>query len=128
MFLRRTTGPNDTPAPLDHLSGGQRREVAPHVDRLAVEAGTVLTREHRRAHQFVVLLSGHATAESADGPSRPVDPGTYLGANELILGESWTETVRADEPSEILVVGGPAFRWLVSEVSGLRAEVLCEAG
>lgn len=121
MFGRRHPDADSVPPPLDGLGPRHWRALAPHVDQVTVDAGTVLARQDQHAHQFVVLLSGHATAESEGRPASAVEAGTWLGATELLDDLPWAETVRTDEPSELLVVNRVAFRSLLHDVPDLDA-------
>jgi len=85
--------------------------------------GASLADAGRRPHEVLVLLSG--TAYLAGGPDdgAALGPGAVIGAREELAGEAHRATVVAAGGVSALVLTGPAFRWAVQSLPGLRGRL-----
>jgi CRP-like cAMP-binding protein len=94
--------------------------LAPHADRLVVLPGAALAEAGRRPHEVLVLLSGTAYVSGGPGAGSEVAPGAVIGAREELAGRSHPATIVAGAGVSALVLTGPAFRWAVQSLPGLR--------
>jgi hypothetical protein len=99
-------------APFDRAPVRVLQELGPHVDRLRVPAGTVLAHEGRVARELVVVLEGdvvgiHGGVDVVSGST-----GTQIGAFGLLDRRPHDHTWIARTDLDVVVVNGPAFRWL----------------
>jgi CRP-like cAMP-binding protein len=110
-----------TIAPFDQCSVRVLRAVAPHVDRVRVRAGTVLAREGGEPREFLVVRSGEIAA-SRQGTDVGVDgPGAQIGGAALLDRQPHDATWTATTELDVLVVNGPAYRWVWQTLSRAAA-------
>lgn len=100
-------------APFDQAPVRVLRALGPHVDRLRVRAGTVLAHEGRVARELLIVVDGDVRA-TRDGHEVVVrSTGTQIGASGLLDRQPYDRTWIARTDLDVIVVNGPAFRWLV---------------
>jgi CRP/FNR family cyclic AMP-dependent transcriptional regulator len=90
------------------------RELAPlarHVDRVALTPGATLTREGRRSHEVVVVLSGEVAVRRGGAEVGRLGPGSLVGARQELAAEPHDATLVAVTGVVALVMPGAAFRW-----------------
>ena len=111
-------------APFAHYSQRAVRPLAEHVDRLRLRKGTELVREHQRADEFVVVLSGEVIAQCDGQEVGRLGAGTHIGATELLHGTRHPHTLLASCDLDVLVVNGPSFRWAAQTLPGFAEALL----
>ena len=99
-------------APFDRAPVRVLRELGPHVDRLRVPAGTVLAHEGRVARELVVVLEGDVRGIHEGDDVVTGSTGTQIGAFGLLDRRPHDRTWIAQTDLDVVVVNGPAFRWL----------------
>ena len=97
--------------------------LVPHADRLVVLPGAALAEAGRRPHEVLVLLSGEAYVAGGPDDGAAFAPGAVIGAREELAGEPHGATVVAGGGVSALVLTGPAFRWAVQSLPGLRGRL-----
>lgn len=113
---------------------------ADQIDRLSelgelrrYAAGEIIVRQYDSGDNLMVLTSGHAEISTfLDEPLYYVRPGMAFGEIALIDERPRSATVRAQEPSEVIVLPGLALRELLESEPALGlvvmrnlAKVLC---
>ena len=111
-------------APFAHYSQRAVRPLAEHVDRLRLREGTELVREHQRADEFVVVLSGEVIAQRDGQEVGRLRAGAHIGATELLQGTRHAHTLLAGCDLDVLVVNGPSFRWAAQTLPGFADALL----
>ena len=101
-----------TIAPFDQCSVRVLRAMAPHVDRIRVRSGTVLAREGREPKEFIAVLSGQITSSRRGNHVGVNGAGTQIGGAALVDRQPHDATWEALTDLEVLVVNGPAYRWV----------------
>jgi CRP-like cAMP-binding protein len=107
-------------APFDRFSPRDLAPLHEHVDRLQVAEGTTLAEPGTAVHQFLVVLAGEVRSVR-DDEVVVHGPGSELGGDELLSGVPHPSALVAGPDLELLVVYGPAYRWAVQSLTGLRA-------
>jgi hypothetical protein len=90
----------------------QRERLRPHLDRLRVRAGTALAHAGHTAHQVVVVVAGTVRFASVGATVDRAGPGTVIGATAVVTRSPHRHGVVAETDVEVLVVNGPAYRWI----------------
>ena len=99
-------------APFDRAPLRVLRELAPHVDRVRVRAGTVLAHEGRVARELVIVVDGDVRATRDGHEIVAGSSGTQIGASGLLDRQPHDRTWVARTDLAVVVVNGPAFRWV----------------
>jgi CRP-like cAMP-binding protein len=97
--------------------------LAPHADRLVVLPGVTLAQAGRRPHEVLVLLSGEAHLSGGPRDGAVLGAGAVIGAAAELADEAHADTVIAGSGVSALVLTGPAFRWAVQSLPGLRGRL-----
>ena len=105
--------------PFDRYARTTLAPLIPHADRLRIADGTVVVREGHRARELVIVVAGALLATRAGRPVGALGPGTWIGAQELLVGGAHDCTLVAAERLEVLVLNGPAYRWAAQTLPGL---------
>ena len=99
--------------------------LAPNVDRLRVRPGTVIAHQGWLVREVLFVLAGEVIATHADGSTTSttsttttsrLGPGAPIGGDELLAGGRHPATLVAGSGLDVLVVYGPAYRWLAQVV------------
>jgi CRP-like cAMP-binding protein len=106
------------------LSKKQLRLVSSLATRLNEPAGTILTKEGRQGHEFIIVLEGEIEVRKGDRIIATRGPGTYVGEIALLDKRPRTATVIAKTPVVIEVIGQREFRGLLGETPELADEIL----
>jgi len=96
------------------LTDGQARNVAERVVKRRFRRGEVVMQHGGRSNALFILLTGRACVLTADSRGREVvlamlEPGDYAGEMSLIDDEPHSATVRAEVPTDMLILGGADF-------------------
>jgi CRP-like cAMP-binding protein len=121
--MRRPRADVSAFAGADLFAGYGARELAPlapHADRLIVLPGAALAEAGRCPHEVLVLLSGEAHVAGGPADGATLAPGAVIGAREELTGQPHAASVIAGAGVSALVLTGPAFRWAVQSLPGLR--------
>jgi CRP-like cAMP-binding protein len=110
-------------APFAGYGAHELAPLVPHADRLVVLPGAALAEAGRRPHEVLVLLSGEAHLVGGPHDGAGLAPGALIGAREELTGGSHEATVVAGAGVAALVLTGPAFRWAVQSLPGLRGRL-----
>jgi CRP-like cAMP-binding protein len=98
------------------------------VSRLATQvetaAGTVLARQGRPGHEFVIVLDGSASVTVDGVHVATLGPGDHFGEIALLDDGPRTATVLAETPMVLAVVDRRGFTALLAEVPTLARTVL----
>jgi CRP-like cAMP-binding protein len=108
-------------APFDRCRPKALAPLSAHVDKLRVPQGTVLAHEGWTVRELLVVLAGEVVATHEGRVVHRFQPGAQIGAAELLSGTTHPATLVAGAGLEILIVNGPAYRWAVQALPGLRA-------
>ncbi|CAN5746977.1 hypothetical protein BH23ACT5_BH23ACT5_18610 [soil metagenome] len=102
------------------LSRKELALVARHADEIEIPAGRELVREGEVAREFFVIVSGTATVSKKGEAVAELGPGDFLGEIGLLETARRVATVTADTPMHLLVMFGPEFTAVESEIDDLR--------
>lgn len=95
---------------LAHCSDRQVRSLLPHVDEIAVPAGSRIAVEQQPCVQFLIVVKGRLRADSRDGAPRALCPGDSHGWTAMWERAASDSTVVAESDSRLLVMGHAQFR------------------
>jgi CRP-like cAMP-binding protein len=122
--MKLRTRPDVSPlaevAPFDEVDAKELRPLLGHTDRLRLRSGTVLAHEGHLAHEFLTVVNGEVVASRAGEVIGIFGPGTQVGAAAVLAHGSHEATVVATTEVEVLVVNGPAYRWIAPSVDPAR--------
>jgi CRP-like cAMP-binding protein len=90
--------------------------VARHADEVNVEAGQVLARDGEVAREFFVIKEGTATVTREGSEINHLGPGDFFGEIGLLETPRRTATVTADTSMRLIVMFGPEFTLVDSEI------------
>jgi len=104
-------------------------ELATTLRRSSVDAGTVVIRQGDVGDAFYIVDHGRCEATVAGEVVRSLGPGDSFGEIALVRDVPRTSTVRAVEPTTLLIVDGATFRAVVSGhgASSVAAESVVRA-
>jgi CRP-like cAMP-binding protein len=98
------------------------------VDRLStlrtVPAGEAVVTQGDNGTDMMVLLHGSASVTRGNRKVGTLSAGQVFGEMALLDNQPRSATVTALEPTQMLVVHGPAFRKLLHKVPGMTEAVL----
>lgn len=106
------------------LPRGHRKRVARLATVDQYHDGDTIVRAGERGGIFVVMLSGDALVEPADGGERLLVSHEFFGELSLIDGRPRAATVTAAGPVKVARIGREDFRALLAEEPGLAAGLL----
>jgi CRP-like cAMP-binding protein len=101
------------------LSRKELALVARHADEVDVDHGKVLTREGEVAREFFVIESGDAIVTQNGAMVNRLGPGDFFGEIGLLETPRRTATVTADTPMRLIVMFGPEFTAVESEIKDI---------
>ncbi|MEX0946983.1 MAG: cyclic nucleotide-binding domain-containing protein [Acidimicrobiia bacterium] len=100
-----------------HLSRKELDTVARHADEVDIEAGHVLAREGEVAREFFVIKEGTATVTQNGAVVNHLGPGDFFGEIGLLETPRRVATVVSDTPMRLIVMFGPEFTLVDSEIA-----------
>ncbi len=106
------------------LSKKQLRDISGLATRLDEPAGTVLTKEGKIGHEFIIVIEGEIEVRKGDHVIATKGPGDYVGEIALLDQRPRTATVIAKTPVVIEVIGQREFRTLLAEAPGLSSDIM----
>jgi CRP/FNR family cyclic AMP-dependent transcriptional regulator len=106
------------------LSKKQLRDISGLATRLNEPAGTVLTKEGKIGHEFIIVLEGEIEIRKGDRVIATRGPGNYVGEIALLDNRPRTATVVATTPVVIEVIGQREFRTLLAGAPELSSEIM----
>jgi CRP-like cAMP-binding protein len=106
------------------LSKKQLRDISGLATRLDEPAGTVLTKEGKIGHEFIIVIEGEIEVRKGDHVIATRGPGDYVGEIALLDQRPRTATVIAKTPVVIEVIGQREFRTLLAEAPGLSSDIM----
>ncbi len=96
------------------LTRPELEQLARNTNVIDVPAGEQLSRAGTPAQEFVGILDGYVDVVDADGNRRIAGPGTRIGGFEVLDGRSHEETIVTRSACRLVVIFGPALRWVDS--------------
>jgi CRP-like cAMP-binding protein len=87
-------------------------QLAGNTDAIDVPAGEQLCRSGAPARQFIGILDGYVDVFDDDGNRRIAGPGTLIGGLDVLDGRIHDETVITRSACRLVVIFGPALRWV----------------
>jgi CRP-like cAMP-binding protein len=106
------------------LRRGEIEEIAQLVDEIEVPAGKVLMRQGETGNEMFVIASGRFEVERDGRVINTLGPGSAIGELSMIAEGPRTATVRALEPSKLLVAGHREFHSLMDGHPAIRMRIL----
>jgi CRP/FNR family cyclic AMP-dependent transcriptional regulator len=97
--------------------------VAQLADEVEVEAGQRLVDEGRFAHEFFVIEDGEADVVHDGTVIAELGPKDFFGEIALIRTGRRTASVIARTPMKLIVIFGPNFRSLASDLPAVRERI-----
>ena len=94
------------------LTHQQLEQLALHTDLVQVRSGQVLCHAGTTPRQFVALIDGTVNVVDRLGRTEIRGAGTRIGGAEIITGRDHEHTVAARTVCTVVVIYGPALRWL----------------
>jgi len=101
----------------------QLKTAAQLADEVDVQAGQHLVDEGRFAHEFFVIEEGTADVVHDGTVVAELGPGDFFGEIALIRTERRTASVVAKTPMKLVVIFGPNFRSLASDLPAVQQKI-----
>ena len=101
------------------------RWIAKVADTVDLPAGRTVVRKGSWTKEFVVLVSGSASAFDGEA-SVCLAPGAYVGAAGLIDDSPHSMTVETIEPTRVLVFSPGAFRGMLHRIPSVGRKLLAD--
>jgi CRP-like cAMP-binding protein len=105
------------------LSDKDLTRVAQLADEVEVKAGDHLVDEGRFAHEFFVIEDGEADVVHDGKTVASLGVGDFFGEIALIKTERRTASVVAKTPMKLVVMFGPNFRSVASDLPGVAERI-----
>ena len=105
------------------LPDKQLKSAAQLADEVQVDQGTHLVDEGRFAHEFFVIEDGKADVVHDGKTVAQLGPGDFFGEIALIKTERRTASVVATTPMKLVVIFGPNFRSLASDLPAVQQKI-----
>jgi CRP/FNR family transcriptional regulator, cyclic AMP receptor protein len=105
------------------LSEKELKQVAHLADEVDVAAGQHLVDEGRFAHEFFVIEEGDAEVVHDGKTVATLGAGDFFGEIALIRTDRRTASVVAKTPMKLIVVFGPNFRALASDMPRVAEKI-----
>jgi len=101
----------------------QLKMAAQLADEVDVKEGQHLVDEGHFAHEFFVIEEGKADVVHDGKVVATLGPGDFFGEIALIKTERRTASVIAGEPMKLIVIFGPNFRSLASDLPAVQSKI-----
>jgi CRP-like cAMP-binding protein len=101
----------------------QLKTAAQLADEVEVEEGAHLVDEGRFAHEFFVIEDGKADVVHDGNVIAELGPGDFFGEIALIKTERRTASVVAKTPMKLVVIFGPNFHSLASNLPTVQQKI-----
>ncbi len=105
-------------------SKAELQRVATITDEVSLREGSILTREGRSGHEFIVLVDGTARVTRNGEVLADLGAGDWVGEIALLTNSPRTATVTATAPVEALVITDRAFRQVLQKTPAIAMKVL----
>ena len=105
------------------LNDEELKQVAQLADEVQVSEGTHLVDEGKFAHEFFVIEDGKAEVVHDGKTIAELGPGDFFGEIALIRTDRRTASVIANSPMKLIVIFGPNFRSLASDLPGVAEKI-----
>jgi CRP/FNR family transcriptional regulator, cyclic AMP receptor protein len=105
------------------LADKELKKVAQLADEVDVAAGQHLVDEGRFAHEFFVIEDGTAEVQHDGKTVATLGPGDFFGEIALIRTDRRTASVVATTPMKLIVVFGPNFRAMESDMPSVHDKI-----
>jgi CRP-like cAMP-binding protein len=105
------------------LPDKQLKTAAQLADEVEVTEGQHLVDEGRFAHEFFVIEDGKADVVHDGKKVAELGPGDFFGEIALIKTERRTASVVAKTPMKLVVIFGPNFRSLASDLPAVQEKI-----
>jgi CRP-like cAMP-binding protein len=105
------------------LAKKQLKSAAQLADEVEVKEGEHLVDEGRFAHEFFVIEEGRAEVVHDGKVIAELGPGDFFGEIALIKTERRTASVVAKTPMKLVVIFGPNFRSLASNLPTVQQRI-----
>lgn len=105
------------------LSKKQRRQVSQWTDEIDVAEGNHLAQQGDFAHEFFVIEEGTAEVKQDGKTIHSLGPGDFFGEIALVETQRRTASVVATSPMTLIVMSGPAFRTMETDLPEAAAQV-----
>ena len=99
------------------------KKVAQLADEVEVPAGAHLADEGRFAHEFFVIEDGQSEVVHDGKTVAELGPGDFFGEIALIKTERRTASVIAKTPMKLIVMFGPNFRSVASDLPAVAEKI-----
>ena len=109
------------------LSKKQLRLISQLATELEEPAGTVLIREGKIGHEFIVVIEGEIEVTQDGQVLGEHGPGNYVGEIALLEHRPRTATVTAKTPVKLEVIGQREFAGLLEEMPEIAQQVKATA-
>ena len=107
----------------DKISDKELHRIAQLADEVDVTEGTHLADEGRFAHEFFVIEDGQAEVVHEGKTVAELGPGDFFGEIALIKTERRTASVIAKTPMKLVVMFGPNFRSVASDLPAVAEKI-----
>ena len=105
------------------LADKELKQVARLADEVDVAEGQHLVDEGRFAHEFFVIEDGNAEVQHDGKSVATLGPGDFFGEIALIKTDRRTASVVAKTPMKLIVVFGPNFRAMASDMPSVHDKI-----
>jgi CRP-like cAMP-binding protein len=105
------------------LSKKQLKAAAQLADEVDIKEGEHLADEGRFAHEFFAIEDGNADVIHEGKVIAQLGPGDFFGEIALIKTQRRTASVVATTPMKLVVIFGPNFSSLASEMPDVRKKI-----
>ncbi len=105
------------------LKDKELKQVAHLADEVDVAEGQHLVDEGRFAHEFFVIEEGSAEVQHDGKTVATLGPGDFFGEVALIRTDRRTASVVAKTPMKLIVVFGPNFRAIESDMPSVHEKI-----
>ena len=98
--------------------------VARAAEQVSFQPGDVLVREGERAHEFFIIVEGHAVVTRGAEMVTTIGPGQCFGELALLDRAPRNATVAAATELEVLILGERQFNALLAEIPTLARNIM----